>query len=58
MILNNKKQNCPVPNCPTEDKEPQMPDPNCQCGKPLMIVIPAGQHIHPCHVHPDVIIYG
>jgi hypothetical protein len=28
------------------------------CGKPMMIVIPAGGHIHPCPVHPDYVVYG
>ena len=34
------------------------PAPGCTCGKPLMIVIKAGEHIHPCPVHTDQVIYG
>ena len=49
------------PQCPDSTpwfSPPPQPDPNCMCGKPLMIVIPAGQHIHPCPVHPSFIVYG
>ena len=34
------------------------PAPGCTCDKPLMIVIKAGEHIHPCPVHTDQVIYG
>lgn len=35
------------------------PDPSCNCHKPLMISIPAGQHIHiNCPVHGDRIVRG
>ena len=34
------------------------PDPKCTCGKPIMIVILPGEHIHPCPVHPEHAIYG
>jgi hypothetical protein len=37
---------------------PTLPNPNCMCGKPLLIVIPPGEHIHPCPVHPDYAVYG
>lgn len=35
------------------------PDLRCICNKPMMISIPAGQHIHVwCPVHGDIKIYG
>ena len=37
---------------------PRRPEPGCMCGKPLMIVIQPGEHIHPCSVHPNHTIYG
>lgn len=37
---------------------PKRPDPRCVCGKPLMMVIPSGEHAHPCPVHPDYAVYG
>ena len=39
-------------------KWPPKPDPKCTCGKPIGIVIPRGEHIHPCSIHPDVALYG
>ena len=52
-------EKCPVPNCPAEKRWPKaVPDPNCRCGTPIWIVIPAGGHIHPCPVHPDYVVYG
>ena len=41
-----------------DEKKWERPNPNCTCGRPLGIVIPFGQHIHPCSVHPDVVMYG
>lgn len=38
--------------------KPKRPDPRCMCGKPLWIVIPPGEHIHPCPVHPSYAVYG
>lgn len=52
------KYKCPVPNCPENEKGLEPHDPNCMCGKPMMIYIPPGQHIHPCPVHPDRIMRG
>ena len=34
------------------------PQPGCMCGKPLMIVIQPGEHIHPCPIHPEYTVYG
>ena len=32
--------------------------PGCRCNSPLSIVLREGQHIHPCQVHTDFVIYG
>lgn len=48
------------PQCPDEsvwEPDPSYDNPNCICNKPMMIYIPAGQHIH-CPVHPDFRMYG
>lgn len=48
------------PHCPDEtvwEPDPSYDNPNCICNKPMMIYIPAGQHIH-CPVHPDYRIFG
>lgn len=37
---------------------PRAPDPRCRCGKPLLIDLRPGQHIHPCPVHPERFIVG
>jgi len=53
------EKGCPVPECPVgEPWRPKRPDPRCRCGKPLMIVIRPGEHIHPCTVHPERVVYG
>ena len=52
------KQTCP--HCPPEEiefPEPEPYNPLCICNKPMLLYIPAGQHIH-CPVHPDVKIYS
>lgn len=49
------------PYCPDEkpawEPDPSYDNPNCICNKPLLIYIPAEQHIH-CPVHPKYRIYG
>ena len=37
---------------------PKKREQGCTCGKYLAIYIPAGEHIHPCKVHPHIAIYG
>ena len=32
--------------------------PGCTCGKPIGIVIPPGQHIHPCPIHTEKIMHS
>jgi hypothetical protein len=39
------------------EPDPSYDNPNCICNKPMMIYIPAGQHIH-CPVHPGYTIHG
>ncbi len=41
-----------------DESQPTRKDPNCICGEPLWICLKPGQHIHPCPVHPDYVIYG
>jgi len=58
-FMHNMKQydkECPE-DCGADPWIPKI-DPNCNCGKPLMISIPAGLHIHPCKVHHHVILRG
>jgi hypothetical protein len=55
-----KKVRSTCPYCPDEtvwEPDPSYDNPNCICNKPMMIYIPAGQHIH-CPVHPDFKMYG
>jgi len=49
----------PCPQCPPDApyEEPEPYNPACICNKPMLLYIPAGQHIH-CPVHPDVVIYS
>ena len=47
----------PIENCP-HDHKPLRRDSNCMCGKPLMLYIPPGEHVHPCPVHPEVVLHG
>jgi len=44
--------------CPSSQPVKTVRDPNCKCGDPLWICLKPGQHIHPCPVHPDYVIYG
>jgi hypothetical protein len=58
MIKTKKPSSCPQ--CPDEvtwEPDPSYDSPNCICGKPLLLYIPAGQHIH-CPVHPDYRIFS
>ncbi len=49
---------CPYcPDKPAWEPDPSYDNPNCICNKPMMIYIPAGQHIH-CPVHPKYVVYG
>lgn len=42
-----------------DEKHPKELKPiGCTCGKPIGIVIRPGEHIHPCPVHPDVVMRG
>lgn len=44
---------------PYEEKLlPVTPNTLCVCNRPMWIVIPAGQHMHLCTVHPDKAFYG
>ncbi len=59
-VMPYKKVPSSCPYCPDEtvwEPDPSYDNPNCICNKPLLIYIPAGQHIH-CPVHPDYRIHG
>ena len=34
------------------------PDPRCVCGKPFLLYIPPGEHVHLCSIHPERAVYG
>jgi hypothetical protein len=52
-IIKTKPCGCPGDHRP----DPSQNDPRCICNKPLLLYIPAGQHIH-CPIHPQSIIRG
>jgi hypothetical protein len=57
-LPNREPEPCGVPNCPENHRHPRRPDPNCNCGKPMGIYIPPGEHVHPCPVHPERVMRG
>lgn len=57
-MLRHADRKCGHPDCKAKEWEPLIPNPAYTCGKPIWISIPNGGHIHPCPVHPDVIMYG
>lgn len=49
------------PCTPRKNWTPPLPErrnPRCMCGRPLLMVIRPGAHVHPCPVHPNYAVYG
>lgn len=44
--------------CPVKPWRPPERDPRCVCGKPMMLCVRPGEHVHPCPVHPEYVIVG
>jgi hypothetical protein len=39
-------------------RQTEYPNPTCICNKPLLLYIPAGEHVHlNCSVHGDFVVY-
>ena len=58
MVKSYSDNDVKCPFCSQDEPQPTRKDPNCKCGEPLWICLKPGQHIHPCPVHPDYVIYG
>ena len=56
LFHNKKNKECGTPECPCKKKDHK--DPNCICGKPLLLYIPPGELAYPCPVHPERAIKG
>lgn len=52
------EDDCPqCPNGGPWKRDKSIDDPRCICNKPLLLYVPAGEHVH-CPVHPNRVIRG